>query len=53
MIGQDADCDGLERVAPLNGLIDAPQAIDFFDQKLLGRCARTTVKKKTLPLART
>jgi hypothetical protein len=34
MIGQDADCDGLERVAPLNGLIDAPQAIDFFDQKV-------------------
>jgi hypothetical protein len=27
----DRDC--LERVSPLNGLIDAPQAIDFFDQQ--------------------
>jgi hypothetical protein len=34
MIGQNADRDGLKRVPPLNGLIDAPEAIDFFDQQV-------------------
>jgi hypothetical protein len=32
MIGQDANRDSLERVSSLNGLIDTPEAIDFFDQ---------------------
>ena len=34
MIGQNADRDGLERVPLLNGLVDAPKAIDFFDQEV-------------------
>jgi hypothetical protein len=31
MIGQDTDRDSLERMSPLNGLIDAAEAIDFVE----------------------
>jgi hypothetical protein len=34
MIGQDTNRDCLERVSSLNGLIDSPQTIDFFNQKI-------------------
>ena len=41
VIGEDADCDGLKRMLPLNQSIDPPQAIDLPDEQV----ARTILER--------
>src|SRR5215216_6516551 len=50
MIGQDADRDGLERVPSLNGLIDTPEAIDFFDQQVARSLRKDDGEKENIAL---